>query len=394
MIKLIFILLLFCGGVNAQIGMTAVFSPFHFGAAGDGVADDTDEMQAAINAARKVNGKVLINGTVSGFRVTRTLIVNPDHGTEVYIDMEGQGIPRQQIIYEGAAGTVCFDLYGLRMSEWKGIKVAMKSGKAAFNVDTKGTASSTSFNTFINCHVALYQAGQRGFRIGNQSLNGGDISDLMFINCSVFGTYQPGSNQIGWLIEGNNTLHNQWSGGFGSGLSVMISNMSDPGTSSTGNGACYIYGLGASSNELDFNIGNTQNWLISGGRYESGKRFMNVTWNNKSPAIKIEGVKIDDYGPSDGTLFYIDMPCSLELNASINSGSWPAYNQNMIKLGGGQYGSQVGIGKLMVTGGGIEASDPFYSFVNDTEWRIYVKGVGRLSDDEVNIGFMNDVEIK
>ncbi|MFC7625824.1 glycosyl hydrolase family 28-related protein [Microlunatus sp. GCM10028923] len=59
---------------------TPVLTPQHFGAVGDGVADDSDAIQAAINAARKQQNKIVVLPP-GQYKVTKTIVVG-DHEYE------------------------------------------------------------------------------------------------------------------------------------------------------------------------------------------------------------------------------------------------------------------------------------------------------------------------
>jgi hypothetical protein len=231
---------------------------------------------------------------------------------------------------------------------------------------------------------------QNGWKLGHISGGGGDISVITWQNCSVFGVSPVQKGQIGWHIEGPNTLQNVFVNAFGAYLDKMYSNVSSKSASGTGNGAVYFYGTGTSQNNTDFEIGNSQSYLISGGRFESGKRVLSVINSNVSPSIIFQATEIDDYNPSDGILFFLDMPLSLKLDGcNIKAGTHPAYTKKMITCYGGGNGS--GIGRLNVSGGSIEASDPFYSInLNSTVWMPYILGVGKQNNAGVNTGMMKD----
>jgi hypothetical protein len=186
------------------------------------------------------------------------------------------------------------------------------------------------------------------------------------------------SGQIGWLIEGPNTLSNTWMGGFGAHLDKIFSNASQPDTGARtpqGNGSVYFYGLGGSHNNIDFEIASSGTYLISGGRFEVGKKFLNVRTGSDHPAITVTAVQLSTYTPTDGCVFNMDRPGTLILEGCrlINNDK-SAFASNMIKLGG--FGG--GRGTLIVRGGAYPARKPFYTKTHPS-WKINIHSVGKLS---------------
>ena len=381
---------------------TYEFNVMDYGATGNGVADDTTAFQLAINAAIAKNAKLIIPPplTSSGFyKITSTLIVKHPTNAECYMDLEAiGGIPRSQIRYLGANGTPCFQIIGLRFSIWSGLKIQMGNNidLIAIDLDTNSLSFSTSYITFNNCHIALGTGtGQQGWRLGHISGGGADISCLEWNNCSVFGANPVVSTHIGWHIEGSNTLQNVWFNCFGSTLGILYSNKSGAGATNSGNGAAYFYGLGTSQNLLEFQIANSQSYVVSGGRFESGKRVLTVENSNVSPSIVFQGTEINDYHPVDGVLFLLDMPCSLKLdgvNIKGKKGATGVLDNNVITAYGG--GTGVRYGRVIVDGGAIEATDPYYRInLNTTLWKFYSRGVGKQNSAGVCTGIMNDVSL-
>ena len=357
-----------------------------FGALGDGIHDDTEAFQNAVNAAIINKGRLIIASPSNFYKITDRINIIPVSGqNEVFLDIEAQGNPQKQIVYSGKGGAV-FYIKGLRFSVISGLKITIANGSQnvqCFDLDTDNVSYTTGQITFKNCAATLGNGiNNAGWRLGHVSGGGADLSNIQWENCTVFGNYGKFvAGQIGWLIEGANTLQNTWIGGFGAFLDRMYSNVSRVGASGTGNGAAYFYGIGASQNNVDYEVANSSTYLISGGRYESGSRFLNVTNSSDAPSITVTGVSIDDYKPTDGILFFLDRPGSLLLqNVSISKGTRPAgYTSSMITCYGG--GEGAGIGTLIVDGGSIEATDPFYRYnLNATKWKVYIRGVGKLTN--------------
>lgn len=368
-----------------------------YGAVGDDSTDDTDAIQAAIDAAIAGKGTLLFPAPASAYKVTETLSVAPPSGSEVVLDIECHGTPRGCIKYYGATNTACFLINGMRFSTWSGVKVYLTdtAGQIAFDIDTVGgSSSSNSFNKFVRCDAIFANAdNQQGFRIGHTSANGGDISCITFDTCLVYG-YQAAlkTGSIAWHFEGSNVLQNSLLNCFWAYLEKGVSNVEGAGAANTGNGSIYVFGCGSSNVSIDYEIQNTQNVSIKGGRYETGLLFLKIPWNNKNPVIQVEGVEINDYHPADGRLVFSEMPCSISWRDVSVKGRDP-WDEDMFRLDGGQYGPTTAIGSLILDGGSIETSaSAVHNLPGATVWNVYYRGVGKMNSDGVKFGFIEDSE--
>lgn len=349
-----------------------------FGAKGDGVTDDTEAFQKAIDAAIRVRGKLIIPPPDRFYKITNTLDVIPAVGGQVFltIDAWGWGYGSTAIRYMGESNKPVFRIIGLKQAIWTGLKVGISEGLTGvqiFDIDTTPTAESTSFVTFKNFYLILGdQPNNEGFRLGHRSGGGADISNYQWENCVVKGNRSPG--QIAYHIEGANTLSNTWIGGFAAFVDKLYSNKSGEGASTDrGNGSVYFYGHGASHNNTDFEIAFEQTYVISGGRFEVGKRFLDVYNHRFHSSITVSGCQISNYEPDDGVLMYMGTAGSLVVdncNMSCRGGDF----SNMIVLAG--TGSK---GTLHVRGGAASSPKPFYKKVGAaTQWKVYIEGVGKF----------------
>lgn len=365
---------------------TAVFNVMDYGAIGIGSGyDDTRAFQAAFKDAIKAHGKIIIPAPPGFYNLTNTIEIVPAKGAQCYLTIEAWGHTVTQIRYTGPGNQPVFKVLGLKSSLISGVKVVIAPGISAvqvWDIDTGEVEESTSHVTFKNCISNLGDGVNNvGYRLGHASGgSNGDISNYQWENCVVYGhrTEKSVPGQIGWLIEGHNTLSNTWMGGFGAHLDKIFSNASQPETgarSPQGNGSVFFYGLGGSHNNIDFEIASSGTYLISGGRFEVGKKFLNVRNGSDHPSITVTAVQLSTYTPSDGCVFNMDRPGTLILEGCIlmNSNN-TTFSSKMIKLGG--FGAGRGI--LMVRGGAYPAAKPFYTKANPS-WKIDIQNVGKLN---------------
>jgi hypothetical protein len=351
----------------------------NFGAKGDGVTDDTRAFQAAIDAAIASKGKLIIPPPVKFYKITNTLHVVPVTGSQVFMDIDawGWGNGTNCIRYMGESNRAVFKILGLKQAIWTGLKVGIHegiTGMQVFDIDTSKGVESTSFVTFKNIYINLgNQPNNVGFRLGHISGGGADISNYQWENCVVLGSRLPG--QIAYMVEGANTLSNTWMGGFVAFCDKIYSNKSGLGaTQSRGNGGVYFHGLGGSQNNTDFEITFESTYLISGGRFESGKRFLNVPEHSLHAAITIQGCQINDYETTDGILMYMGTAGTLLIENCMMNLKGGDFRSMIVLAGNGNKGS------LMVKGGAASSPKPFYKKIGSaTAWRVYVEGVGKFS---------------
>jgi hypothetical protein len=386
---------------QSAIAKSKIFSVMDYGAVGNDSTDDTVAFQNCFTAAIAAKGTVLIPAPPSRYLITSPIIVQPASGIETHVDVDGHGSKVTCIRYAGASGTSCFDVNGLRFSKWSGIKVDFSGATTtdinAFSLDTKGSVTSLSYNSFSDCHVKLGSGEfQRGWRIGKTSANNGDISCLHWVNCSVYGNNVITTGQKGWLNEGANSLQLVWTSPFGAFLKTMASNKSDTGaTAAQGGGSWYMFSPGTSQNELDFEIQNTGSYGFFSGRFESGKRVLQVNSGSATASISFYSPHISDYQGIDGRLFFIDRPVGFTLdNPNIWSDNYPAYGAEMI-YARGQIGAGAYVGHIRVTGGAISASGSSFYTLNQANvgWKAYIQGVRNQNASQQATGWFDDVPV-
>jgi len=376
-------------------GESPAISVKDFGAKGDGTTDDTKAFQDAINAAIEADGaELLIPIPTYFYNIKNTITIKPAAADpQCYLNIRAFGVTNTQIRYTGPGNRAVFKIVGLKSSTISGVKVWVVegvSGVVVWDIDTTPEYSSTSLVTFTNCITLLGNGVNNvGWRLGHISGGSGDVSNYQWENCAAYGDEGTGvvvPGQIGWLSEGRNTLLNNWFGGFGAYLDKIFSNASQPGTGATtenGNGSVSFFGLGGSHNNIDFEFHAEQTYLISGGRFEVGKKFIVVKDGVEDPIITVTGAEVEDYAPTDGNLIYMGRPASLTLDGCrmiAKSGDF----SNMITLAG-----ERGLGRLLVRGGSYTAPKPFYKITKGT-WQVDIQSVGKLNGPYATEFFDNE----
>jgi hypothetical protein len=377
-------------------GDSPSFSVKDFGAVGDGVADDSKAFQDAVNAAIKAGGgELLIPYPAKFYNIKNTIHIKPYEGSQCFLNISSFGMTQSQIHYTGPSNSAVFKIIGLKSSLISGVKVWIKdgiSGTVVWDVDTTPESSSTSLVTFKNCLSLLGNGVNNvGWRLGHISGGYADISSYQWENCIVNGNEGGSegviSGQVGWLLEGRNTLQNTWFGGFGLYLDKIYSNRSQVGTGATsdnGNGSVFFYGLGGSHNNIDFEISAEQVYYISGGRFEVGKKFLVVPHGVEDPIITITSVEVNDYNPEDGNIISMGRPGTLTLDGCRMYGKDGGNFSKMITLGG-----ERGVGRLFVRGGSYASPKPFYEILAGT-WQVNIQSVGKLEGPYATSFFDNE----
>lgn len=351
------------------------------GAVGDGVADDTAAFQAAFNAAAAVRGTVIIPAPAAAWILTSTVTIKPQSGNQTCVNVLAAG-PPSAIIWKGPTGGVVFRCYGLKMSSFRNVHVdvSQRAGSVAWDIDTTATFESISHLTFDNCFVELGSGAGVGWRMGNQSVALADISYISWLNCSVNGAVggAPNAASYGWLNQGHNTLNNYWFGGTANSLAIGVSNA----VGTTGNDSMFFYGMGTSNNNIDFQFAAPGAYVISGGRFENGKRLIDVTPASNHASVTVQGINMENYSPADGILVDFKRPGTLIWDANYVRNS-ATYGADAISLAGSG-----GPGTFHARGGAFNSTDPFFTAWHSA-WSVWIEGVGNLNVMDTTTQFKN-----
>jgi hypothetical protein len=375
---------------------------FAGGAKGDGVTDDTAAFQAAANAAIAASGTLLIPPTPNSYVISSTInLVPAGAGLQFHLDIaasalqEGAGGGQfAAILWNGGNNTSIFKSLGWKRSQISGIQIRIptnKSGVVAWDIDHDTPRSSTSLLNFCGCRVTVSgtpAADHVGWRMGHTSAVSGELSFLNWYGCSVECIVGYTGNPIGWVNEDPNGLSLQWYGCTCSTLKTAWSTTSTPGAGSpNGGGSMFWYGCGCSQTEIDFDLTGS-NYLISGGRFELGKRFIQLASGTSPNTVICQNVNIATYSPADGQIFRSDRPGCLILDncyVNRNGGGGADYDLNMIRLsvGGGLPAT------CFVRGGCYQADDPFF-FSDGTKTLMVVESVNKVTTNGIVTGSFSE----
>jgi hypothetical protein len=361
-------------------------------AVGNNAQADTAGFKSAIQQAVAEHRPLYIpdppGGEVS-YLINETLEIKGT-GQQCFMDIRGNG-RFDQIRWVGNADTPVFRSLGWKRSMVEGVRIRSdKDGVIGWDIDGHETNHpSTGQLGFRDCHVTAPTTVSRviGWRLGNTAA-GTDISFIDFVNCFAHFGGPERKGHIGWLNLGTNSLNHTWLGCSTYWCDVGWSNRLGSGADDRiGNDSMYFYGCGTSGNGLDFEFAVPGAYLISGGRFENGERFLRTGRSNSASrnlhAVSVAGVRIASYGPTTGRLFDLATASCLSLEGVVvHKTTWPA---TMIV---GSTASN-GFGSIIARGCAFQAADPFFTVSPATSWHVDVKGCVQLSTNESTGAMLN-----
>lgn len=349
-----------------------------FFAKGNGQDNDGPAIQAAIDAAIKVSGKVIIPAANNYYKTTQTIYIQPKAPeSQAYISIEGNGKYFSQIVYQGQSNSSAVVIIGLKGgSSIQGLHVKLGdgvSGSAAFDIGTNNPSGSTSGFTFKNCTAELNKGiGNVGFRVGKiDSGYGSDISQIDWQNSTCWGPHTLIVGQIGYSFVGANSL------GFTLNSSAAV--FCETGIRVTAGGVISLLGYLSSQNGTELWMSHSTQVAFFGGRFESSKKFLRVDQSANFPGVTISGALISDFKTPDGKLFEFLAPGGLTMDNVKIENSYD-YDSRMFTLGNNG-------GTLSIRGGAFNATDPF---VTPGGWRVKVENVVKLNRDYQSTGFFTN----
>lgn len=366
------------------------------GAVGDCVNDDAPALNTAAALAVTSHATLVIPPPKPGgcWMLKSTVFFgSPTQTIPPALDISAKGLAYNDIQWGGGSGTagnskVIFS-YHIKQSSVDGVKVFLEQTHVhdvvVWDMDTTASDGTIGQTTFNNIQVALGDGvNNEGFRLGYTSLAGADVSFITWINTYAYGIGEPTGSK-GWDIAGPNAfvfncldcgtafLANGWTTVGGTGASV-----------GSGGGSFHCWGCGATGNLVDFQFYTTASYMIKGGRFESGHRFLDV--NNSAPNVSVEGVEIDSYNNGSNAIFNIGAVGSFNFDNNSILGCTPG-NSAMF-----QFNQTFAVGLALFHGGRIQSTDPFYNVPNNgAVWNITLANVGAYSGGVIT-GFFKTVQ--
>lgn len=259
------------------------FSPLDYGAVRTDTTTHQAAFQACFDAAIAVNGTVRIPYNASLWKLDSTLTLIPAGGSgQLTVYVVGEG-PFNLIGWNGANDTSMIRTIGLKRSTWSNVRIAIGTGRTgivAFDFDVSATAGSTGANVITNCHVSgtdTSNTGNIAFRVFH-STTGAEASFWNWINCSTSwaGADPLANNNLGWNIQGSNTINHTWMNCANGGCRTSFSFTADAAQPQPGQSAANTFiGCGGSNNYLEFDMnGGAGPFLVHGGRFEAGWKIL------------------------------------------------------------------------------------------------------------------------
>jgi len=285
------VLLAKSGGVTkrmtlAQVRELNLFNVKDYGAVGDGVADDTVAIQAAVTATLEGTRRGgVVYAPLGTYKITSTVTLpDPDGGFQDAISIWGDGPTLTTFRWAGAStGFVpMFDVLGQAYCAYRGFGLA--NGTGAGRAETVGfwfrgdghTGGTTGGSAIFE---QVSAAGlSRGFIIGD-TLDA--ISEVLFQLCSF------SDCDFGVLAVGQNTLDLAWV------LPTFSGN--DVGLQFNGAGCGQVYGGSASNDTVDFKYSTGGAFTLSGFRSEGAGK---VLWLETGAGL-VEGCSLNAPGSED-----------------------------------------------------------------------------------------------
>ncbi len=376
---------------SAAFGVALITDPA-FGAIGNGVVDDGPAIQAAAQYAIDNKLDLVFPKANNYFSVQSTITLRPSSGTSFNLDIDGSAA-YNQIQWDGGSNDVVFDVKGWKRSNITGVRVRVSpdlDNVVVWDLDGDAVYNSLSQITWTGCHVTgTTSTNVVAWRIGHADpTDVCDFSYLTFVNCHVGHNNPAPAGTIAFLNEGPNSLNHIWSSGGVYNCDIAVSNVPTTGAHAaprTPGPSLAFYGFGASGCNTDFKFGTRGTYIISGGRFEHGKRFLDAgNATPASPDVVVDSVDISAYTPTDGILVNLTGATAATFRNCVirPAAAGSAYTAAAFTLSGGSTTR----GFLSIIGGRIRASDPFLTIASG-KWDIEHRGVRKIDSGLGTTGY-------
>jgi len=252
---------------------------------GDGVADDTLAIQAAIDAVDNAGG-----GTVrlpkGNYKITATLVVNRS-STFKTINVMGDGMLATRILWFGPPSGAAIRVNGVKQYIFEGWSLENRVAKGTTTgllvQRDSGTGTQSGSSSWRNISVSSFAT---GIQIGNNAITQA-ASEFLFDNLLLR------RNDIGCLIEDSNSLN------FAFTMLEMEAN--GTGLQVLNGGNVSVYGGSASHDGIaDFDLRPGGVFTIIGFRSEHANRFLIGGNTSAGTGITLMGCLVEAISNPDG----------------------------------------------------------------------------------------------
>lgn len=169
-----------------------------FGAAGNGVADDTAALQAALDNLGSPPHPSVLYLPAGTYRITRTLTL----ATRIYVSVVGEHPDNTTIKWSGAANGVMLNVNGIVASQVSRITLD-GNNSAAVGIDQAWDGQSTHFDTHNQYADDAFRNIGIGIRGGHLGFGAADsvVLRCRFIGNTVAGVSVENWNALNWFIR-------------------------------------------------------------------------------------------------------------------------------------------------------------------------------------------------
>ena len=169
----------------------------NYGAKGDGVADDTSALQAALNDLGKSGHAAVLYVPAGTYRITSTVTLQ----SQQHVSIIGADPGTTTLKWGGASGGVLFHIDGVAYSRFDRLTFA-GSGTAGVLIDQSLTSAGLYFDTGNEYADDVFQDAGIGIRGGNNGQGAAESSVLrcQFLRQTVAGIILKNFNALDWFI--------------------------------------------------------------------------------------------------------------------------------------------------------------------------------------------------
>jgi len=368
-------------GLNCSSGSTALTT-------------NTTDIQNALNAAATGNTLYIPSGT---YAINSS--IQKTSGT-FSMNIRGDSVGTTLILWCGSSGTASVSMPVFYMLGWNNssirdlsILIPTASNVVGWDLDTNGTYQSSELLLFENVYVQEGAGNNNiGWRAGISSTGAGDLSYYTFVNTRCNASSGT-SGTICWMPLRQDALNWVWINGGASSIANPFTEtrLSTWSGSEKGGASMYFYGLANSlTSGTDFSLTDNGDYLISGGRFENGVRFLVAGDTGSAPVnVSVRDAMIAQYtGNVFGNIFTINGSVNLDLTSNSVIAQSTDYTNQMLSISA----SSGQVSNITVKNNTFSTAEPFY-LVNGTGGTagLHLQGNSRANESNAVTGLYQDV---